>query len=33
MSSFRSGIQAERKTKGVLTALDKEAESLIFSEL
>jgi myo-inositol-1(or 4)-monophosphatase len=32
MSSFRSGIQAERKTKGVLTALDKEAESLIFSE-
>ena len=33
MSGFRSGIQAERKAKGVLTALDKEAESLILSEL
>ncbi len=33
MGSFRTGVSAERKARGVLTALDREAESLIVSEL
>jgi myo-inositol-1(or 4)-monophosphatase len=33
MSSFRTGVGTERKSRGVLTSLDREAESLIVSEL
>lgn len=33
MGGFRTGVSAEQKAKGVLTARDREAESLIVSEL
>ena len=33
LRSFRSGVAAERKTKGIVTALDREAEDLIATRL
>jgi myo-inositol-1(or 4)-monophosphatase len=33
MSSFRTGVGTESKARGVITALDREAESLIVDEL
>jgi myo-inositol-1(or 4)-monophosphatase len=33
LDSFRAGVGVERKSRGILTALDKEAESFIVSQL
>jgi myo-inositol-1(or 4)-monophosphatase len=33
LESFRSGVAAERKARGIVTALDREAESLVAAKL